>query len=140
MSFTLSSAIARCLSSDHHQSILTGTMHISACFGGLLSLAVASVRASSIDLAHGVYSGSQTPSKFPWNMYVNVAFKLGEIVPQPFDRYNYCSTPHVNAAHYSVPSNLLLECTEGPYKVWCVSLDSVARYEPFFAYNFDVAR
>jgi hypothetical protein len=26
----------------------------------------------------------------------------------------------------------LLECTEGPYKVWCVSLDSVARYEPFY--------
>jgi hypothetical protein len=29
----------------------------------------------------------------------------------------------------------LLECTEGPYNVWCVSLHSVARYEPFFSYK-----
>ncbi|KAF8484365.1 phosphoglycerate mutase-like protein [Gautieria morchelliformis] len=62
-------------------------MHISACLGGLLSLASASVRASSIDSANGVYSGSQTPSTFPWNTY------------------NYCNAPHVNAAHYSVPPN-----------------------------------
>lgn len=25
--------------------------------------------------------------------------------PQPLNSYNYCNAPHVNAAHYSVPSN-----------------------------------
>ncbi|KAF8517913.1 phosphoglycerate mutase-like protein [Hysterangium stoloniferum] len=43
--------------------------------------------ASDIDSANGVYSGSQTPHQFPWNTY------------------NYCNAPHVNAAHYTVPSN-----------------------------------
>ncbi|GJJ08539.1 hypothetical protein Clacol_002757 [Clathrus columnatus] len=40
---------------------------------------------SPLDSAHGVYSGSQTPTVFPWNTY------------------NYCNAPHVNAAHYTLP-------------------------------------
>lgn len=42
---------------------------------------------SPFDSVNGVYSGSQTPSYLPWNTY------------------NYCNAPHVNAAHYSVPPN-----------------------------------
>jgi len=45
------------------------------------------VESSDIDSVNGVYSGSQTPHQFPWNTY------------------NYCNAPHVNAAHYTVPSN-----------------------------------
>lgn len=33
----------------------------------------------------GVYNSSKTPSKFPWNTY------------------NYCNAPHVNAEHYVGP-------------------------------------
>ncbi|TCD60758.1 hypothetical protein EIP91_009551 [Steccherinum ochraceum] len=33
----------------------------------------------------GVYNSSQTPANFPWNTY------------------NYCNAPHVNAAHYVMP-------------------------------------
>lgn len=35
--------------------------------------------------ATGVYNTSQTPSNLPWNTY------------------NYCNAPHVNAEHYTVP-------------------------------------
>ena len=35
----------------------------------------------------GVYNSSKTPSKFPWNTY------------------NYCNAPHVNAAHYEAPGS-----------------------------------
>lgn len=35
----------------------------------------------------GVYNTSFTPANLPWNTY------------------NYCNAPHVNAAHYEAPSN-----------------------------------
>ena len=35
----------------------------------------------------GVYNSSKTPTDLPWNTY------------------NYCNAPHVNAAHYSPPEN-----------------------------------
>lgn len=35
----------------------------------------------------GVYNTSFTPANLPWNTY------------------NYCNAPHVNAAHYEVPGN-----------------------------------
>ncbi len=37
--------------------------------------------------AHGVYNSSVTPDTLPWNTY------------------NYCNAPHVNAKHYSRPPN-----------------------------------
>jgi hypothetical protein len=37
--------------------------------------------------ASGVYNSSQTPSTLPWNTY------------------NFCNAPHVNAAHYELPPN-----------------------------------
>lgn len=36
----------------------------------------------------GVYNTSKTPSSLPWNTY------------------NYCNAPHVNAAHYTTPTNV----------------------------------
>ncbi|KIJ51212.1 hypothetical protein M422DRAFT_158528 [Sphaerobolus stellatus SS14] len=72
---------------------------MSTCFWSLLSLifTAGSVSAaaspptpspvSPIATVNGVYSGSQTPAQFPWNTY------------------NYCNAPHVNAAHYSTPPN-----------------------------------
>jgi hypothetical protein len=36
-------------------------------------------------LAAGVYNSSTTPSSLPWNTY------------------NYCNAPHVNAKHYTLP-------------------------------------
>ena len=36
----------------------------------------------------GVYNSSKTPSALPWNTY------------------NYCNAPHVNAAHYAKPTNV----------------------------------
>jgi len=37
--------------------------------------------------ASGIYDSSETPLTFPWNTY------------------NYCNAPHVNAAHYELPPN-----------------------------------
>ncbi|KAF8588877.1 phosphoglycerate mutase-like protein [Ramaria rubella] len=62
-------------------------MRLSAWFAAVFSCTTAFVKATSLDSAHGVYSGSQTPSSLPWNTY------------------NYCNAPHVNTAHYSVPTN-----------------------------------
>jgi hypothetical protein len=36
----------------------------------------------------GVYDSSETPLTLPWNTY------------------NYCNAPHVNAAHYELPPNI----------------------------------
>ncbi|RPD63478.1 phosphoglycerate mutase-like protein [Lentinus tigrinus ALCF2SS1-6] len=41
----------------------------------------------SLSSADGVYNSSFTPSNLPWNTY------------------NYCNAPHVNAKHYSLPAN-----------------------------------
>ena len=41
----------------------------------------------SLSSADGVYNSSITPSNLPWNTY------------------NYCNAPHVNAKHYSLPAN-----------------------------------
>lgn len=38
--------------------------------------------------ANGVYNSSTTPDNLPWNTY------------------NYCNAPHVNAKHYRKPSNV----------------------------------
>lgn len=40
---------------------------------------------SSPGFGTGVYNSSQTPPDLPW------------------DTYNYCNAPHVNAEHYSTP-------------------------------------
>ena len=42
---------------------------------------------ASLVLAQGIYNTSNTPPGLPWNTY------------------NYCNAPHVNADHYEVPSN-----------------------------------
>jgi hypothetical protein len=42
---------------------------------------------ATLVLAEGIYNSSTTPSDLPWNTY------------------NYCNAPHVNAEHYDVPSN-----------------------------------
>ncbi|KAH9993436.1 phosphoglycerate mutase-like protein [Russula vinacea] len=42
---------------------------------------------SPLASAYGVYNSSQTPSTLPW------------------DTYNFCNAPHVNAAHYEFPPN-----------------------------------
>jgi hypothetical protein len=42
---------------------------------------------SALASASGVYNSSQTPSTLPWNTY------------------NFCNAPHVNAAHYELPRN-----------------------------------
>lgn len=96
-------AVDLCLYSDPNLGFLT-RMHISACFWGLLSLSLTSIRASSIDSSHGVYSGSQTPNEFPWNTYVDF-IQTEASKPHPSNSYNYCNAPHVNAARYSVPTN-----------------------------------
>ncbi|TFK81329.1 phosphoglycerate mutase-like protein [Polyporus arcularius HHB13444] len=41
----------------------------------------------SLSSGQGVYNSSTTPSNLPWNTY------------------NYCNAPHVNAKHYSLPAN-----------------------------------
>jgi hypothetical protein len=45
--------------------------------------------------AFGVYNSSQTPSTLPWNTY------------------NFCNAPHVNAAHYELPPNATFTSTGG---------------------------
>ena len=41
--------------------------------------------ADVISSSEGVYNSSRTPANLPWNTY------------------NYCNAPHVNAKHYNVP-------------------------------------
>lgn len=41
-----------------------------------------------ISTPSGVYNSSDTPASFPWNTY------------------NYCNAPHVNAKHYEFPNNV----------------------------------
>jgi hypothetical protein len=43
---------------------------------------------SPLASAYGVYNSSQTPSTLPW------------------DTYNFCNAPHVNAVHYDLPPNV----------------------------------
>lgn len=50
---------------------------------------------SALASASGVYNSSQTPSTLPWNTY------------------NFCNAPHVNAAHYELPSNATFTSTGG---------------------------
>ncbi|KZT03230.1 phosphoglycerate mutase-like protein [Laetiporus sulphureus 93-53] len=60
-----------------------------ALFLPILALAfwLASASCDSISSAAGVYNSSITPSSLPWNTY------------------NYCNAPHVNAKHYMLPDN-----------------------------------
>jgi hypothetical protein len=56
----------------------------------LVPVAVAAVTQNvnvNATLGNGVYNSSTTPSGLPWNTY------------------NYCNAPHVQAAHYVLPSN-----------------------------------
>lgn len=53
----------------------------------ILSAMADLVNYSSISSIRGVYNSSITPASLPWNTY------------------NYCNAPHVNAAHYSMPDN-----------------------------------
>ncbi|PSS31964.1 hypothetical protein PHLCEN_2v2291 [Hermanssonia centrifuga] len=48
-------------------------------------LLASSVARASLSSANGVYDTSNTPVNLPWNTY------------------NYCNAPHVNANHYSAP-------------------------------------
>jgi len=50
---------------------------------------------SALASASGVYNSSQTPSTLPWNTY------------------NFCNAPHVNAAHYELPPNATFISTGG---------------------------
>ena len=51
-----------------------------------LAAATANTAAQSLASVNGVYDSSTTPSNLPWNTY------------------NYCNAPHVNAAHYTAPN------------------------------------
>ena len=51
-----------------------------------LVVSTATVVAQGLASADGVYDSSTTPSSLPWNTY------------------NYCNAPHVNAAHYTRPN------------------------------------
>ena len=50
------------------------------------NLNAAGVTTPGLASANGVYNTSFTPSNLPWNTY------------------NYCNAPHVNAAHYTMPN------------------------------------
>lgn len=50
---------------------------------------------SALASASGVYNSSQTPSTLPWNTY------------------NFCNAPHLNAAHYELPPNVTFASTGG---------------------------
>ncbi|KZT19843.1 phosphoglycerate mutase-like protein [Neolentinus lepideus HHB14362 ss-1] len=52
----------------------------------LLALVHLASATNPISTPNGVYNSSTTPSSFPWNTY------------------NYCNAPHVNAEHYNRPS------------------------------------
>ncbi|EJD04724.1 phosphoglycerate mutase-like protein [Fomitiporia mediterranea MF3/22] len=53
---------------------------------GLRASGAANISVPGNEFGMGVYNSSQTPSSLPWNTY------------------NYCNAPHVNAAHYSKPT------------------------------------
>ena len=55
------------------------------------NLNAAGVTTPGLASANGVYNTSFTPSSLPWNTY------------------NYCNAPHVNAAHYNRPVTRLDE-------------------------------
>lgn len=57
-------------------------------FALFLSPASTPARYSALASPSGIYNSSQTPSTLPWNTY------------------NFCNAPHVNAAHYELPPNL----------------------------------
>ena len=68
---------------------------LKACFLSLYALILAAVGTRAADSAGsllasaaGVYNSSVTPSDLPWNTY------------------NYCNAPHVNAKHYAMPANV----------------------------------
>jgi hypothetical protein len=50
-------------------------------------LALVQYPPSALAFASGVYDSSETPPTLPWNTY------------------NFCNAPHVNAAHYELPPN-----------------------------------
>ena len=49
---------------------------------------LASSQSGNLSSEDGVYSSSITPADLPWNTY------------------NYCNAPHVNARHYPRPANV----------------------------------
>ncbi|KAH9017569.1 phosphoglycerate mutase-like protein, partial [Lactarius pseudohatsudake] len=49
------------------------------------ALAAMAARGPGLASASGIYNSSETPPAFPWNTY------------------NFCNAPHVNAAHYELP-------------------------------------
>lgn len=68
---------------SHLPSYFTYTLTVTALLG------FSTVRVRSADVlssSEGVYNSSQTPADLPWNTY------------------NYCNAPHVNAKHYTAPS------------------------------------
>ena len=62
---------------------------------GLICLIHLLTPMSALASAYGVYNSSQTPSTLPWNTY------------------NFCNAPHVNAAHYELPPNTTFTSTGG---------------------------
>lgn len=56
-----------------------------------LVLVLAAPTSSTGQVQTGVYDTSTTPSYLPWNTY------------------NYCNAPHVNAAHYTMPKDASAE-------------------------------
>ena len=53
-----------------------------------LTTVATTANAQSLSSASGVYDTSTTPAHLPWNTY------------------NYCNAPHVNAEHYEFPANV----------------------------------
>ena len=49
------------------------------------ALAATAVESPGLASASGIYNSSETPQNLPWNTY------------------NFCNAPHVNAAHYELP-------------------------------------
>ncbi|PCH43274.1 phosphoglycerate mutase-like protein [Wolfiporia cocos MD-104 SS10] len=54
----------------------------------LLATTISQDYSGSLSSRAGVYNSSHTPEDLPWNTY------------------NYCNAPHVNAEHYQMPSNV----------------------------------
>jgi hypothetical protein len=72
---------------------------------------------SALASASGVYNSSQTPSTLPWNTY------------------NFCNAPHLNAAHYEPPPIAFTSTEESRL----IHVSVIMRHHkvcPFFSFYF----
>ncbi|KAK7684387.1 hypothetical protein QCA50_012334 [Cerrena zonata] len=66
---------------------MSGHLHVFITYALTALLTSSAVRSADVISSNeGVYNSSRTPANLPWNTY------------------NYCNAPHVNAKHYTTPS------------------------------------